>query len=172
MFQKYSKYNLPLKVGIGLVILVTVFLLFKIDTSDQSKELYQEYYNQHPRELTTVQPTHTVDLDNAMKAFSKKDFNQALEMFSKIEILESTRLYEAICLMELGKQEEAQSMLFSLLHSKNKSLKENAEWYLALSFLHSHKNQRAINQLNPISHDTSHLFKRNAKALLTRLMKN
>lgn len=98
---------------------------------------YQHYALHAPLSLTVMGKTEQVKSE-AEAAFGKKDYANALAALEQVLIAEpdniKAKLYRGICLLELGRTTEARSV-FDPLTTGNSALREDAVWYIALSYL-------------------------------------
>lgn len=98
---------------------------------------YQQYAQHTPLSLTVMGKTEQVKSE-AEAAFGKKDYAQALVALDQVLAVEpdnsKAKLYRGICLLELGRAAEARTV-FEPLSTGNSALREDAVWYIALSYL-------------------------------------
>lgn len=98
---------------------------------------YQQYAQHAPLSLTVMGNTEQSKTD-AETAFNQKDYGRALAALEQVLVTEpnniKVQLNKGICLLELNRTAEARAV-FLLLASGNSALREEAVWYLGLSYL-------------------------------------
>ena len=98
---------------------------------------YAQYATHAPLSLTVMGNTEQAKTE-AEAAFGQKDYAGALSALEKVLTLEPDNLkakfYQGICLLELQRAAEARAV-FEPLAAGQTALREDAVWYVGLSFL-------------------------------------
>lgn len=98
---------------------------------------YQEYARHAPLSLTVMGETEQVRTE-AEAAFRQKDYSGALAALDQVLVAEpgnvKASFYRGICLLELDRTAEARAV-FEPFAAGSSALREDAAWYVALSFL-------------------------------------
>jgi len=165
-----------LKVAASLAVLLVAGLLLKQNlggSNDLSTDqLFAEYYQVMPAEFNQRNQTSTLDksFEAAMEKYQGKDYSASLDLLGKIEpTTTKIQLYQALSHLELNNITEAQSLLSFVSKSNNYEENQNAEWYLALSYLKQSKPTLAKETLKNIIKQPEHLFLKQATKLLEEL---
>ena len=109
--------------------------------------------------------------DEAMTKYREGDFNSALVLFNEILDKDPSniyiRYYSGLASIEASQNEKAISEFKYIIDQKNNLFVENAQWYLALSYLKNNQVKDAKNLLvqinnssNPHSKEASQILKR------------
>ncbi len=98
---------------------------------------YQQYAQHEPLSFT-VMGDNLVSKTDAETNFEQKDFGKALAALDQVLAAEpdniKAKFYRGICLIELDRSAEARTV-FEPLAAGNSAFKEDAAWYVALSYL-------------------------------------
>ncbi|MFN0175846.1 MAG: tetratricopeptide repeat protein [Saprospiraceae bacterium] len=115
------------------LIAVAVWFFRKSDDTPT----YQQYAQHTPLSLTVMGNTEQAKVD-AETAFNLKDYSKALTALDQVLSDEpdniKAKLSRGICLLELNRTGEARAV-FEPMAAGNSALKEDAVWYVALSYL-------------------------------------
>jgi len=105
--------------------------------SQAGSPTYEQYAQHTPLSLTVMGNTEQAKTD-AETAFSEKDFARARSALDLVLTTEPNNikavLYRGICLLELGRAADARAV-FEPLAAGNSALREDAVWYMGLSYL-------------------------------------
>ncbi|MFN0035693.1 MAG: tetratricopeptide repeat protein [Saprospiraceae bacterium] len=122
------------------VILVAAAVWFFNQPSGSSSggtPTYQQYAQHTPLSLTVMGNTEQAKTD-AETAFGQKDYAGALSALEQVLAAEPSNikasLYRGICLLELGRFSVARAT-FEPMAAGSSALREEAAWYIALSYL-------------------------------------
>ncbi|MBC7775713.1 MAG: tetratricopeptide repeat protein [Phycisphaerae bacterium] len=117
------------------VTLIATAIWFFTRSGDMTT--YQQYAHHEPLSFT-VMGDNLVSKTDAETAFEQKNFDRALAALDQVLVAEpdnvKAKFYRGICLLELGRAAEARA-IFEPLAAGNSALREDAAWYVALSFL-------------------------------------
>lgn len=132
--------------------------------------LYDQYAVYAPLALTEKSATTTVDWSTTEVAFNSRDYKtaatQLTQYLTEYPNDQLARLYLGICKMELDKPDEARQ-IFQSFANADASIKDYADWYLALSYLKADDeiaSRKALQVITP----ASSLYEQ-AQALLKKL---
>jgi len=120
-----------------------------------SEKLFEEYYKPYPNIIPMVRGSdEDFNLKAAMILYNSGSYEQAVTEFDKIlstdDKNESALFYKGISLLSLGKGEKANPEFQKVINIKDSRLKDQAEWYFALSFLQEDKPENAGKVLTKI----------------------
>ncbi len=85
----------------------------------------------------------------------------------KDSIAKIPHLYDGLNALEVGDLDKAITQLKMVENSDNVTLKDYADWYLALAYLRNDQKKEAINVLKAIDHNS--IYKKQADSLLSKL---
>jgi len=150
-------------------IAATIVLLVALNRGSKEQNLYAEFARL-PQAAFVEKGEQENTLAAAEKYFNEKNYSKALiEINRALEVLpESSELlfYKGLCLLELENLPGAR-LIFESLKQGNSAYREDALWFLALSYLRSEELQKAREQLQQIPPDGSHFSE--AQELIDRL---
>lgn len=112
------------------------------------------------------------ELISAMDAYYKKLYKDALKKFNAMQSVDRKFLiYKAICLIETERLPEAINLLEQLVNDgEGTEYWQQANWYLAISYLGSHEKDKAMQLLKEIA-DYDGTFQIKAKNIMDFLRK-
>jgi tetratricopeptide (TPR) repeat protein len=100
--------------------------------------------------------------------YSSNDFENAVKFFEKLDdSLETYMIFTGICYLELNKFAEAE-IIFNKVAASESIFINDANWYLALTYLKLKDEEKAIDKLEEISKSTSQ-YSGKAKEILEEL---
>ncbi|HSD64999.1 MAG TPA: hypothetical protein VLB50_14445, partial [Ignavibacteriaceae bacterium] len=113
-----------------------------------SIKLFKEYYKPYPNIIPMVRGSESdFDLRAAMVLYNSGNYEQAVIEFDKILSSgvknESAVFYEGVSFLSLGNGDKAESAFEKVINIGDSKLKDQAEWYLALSYLLEEKKENA-----------------------------
>lgn len=93
------------------------------------------------------------ELISAMNAYHKKLYKNALQEFNAMQSVDRNFLiYKAICLIETKQLPEAIDLLKQLVNDgEGTEYWQQANWYLAISYLGNHQREKAVKLFNVIT---------------------
>ncbi|HMR42349.1 MAG TPA: hypothetical protein PKC40_00880 [Saprospiraceae bacterium] len=149
----------------GIAAAIALILIFRSGQAD----LYHDYAGFPKAAFVEKGETNDI-LAAAENYFNTADYARALvELNVALKVRpESSELlfYKALCLLELENLPEAR-LIFDSLKQGNSAYREDALWFLALSYLRSEEPQKTMEQLRQIPPDGSHFSE--AQELIERL---
>ena len=127
---------------------------------------YAQYATHAPLSLTVMGNTLEAKTE-AEKAFAAKNYAQAIQALDVVLSAEpaniTARLYKGICLIELQRCAEARA-IFEPIALGNSALIEEADWYIALSYLQEKNMPACLDALKKIKPEAAHY--KEAQAIL------
>lgn len=119
---------------------------------------YAQYASHAPLSLTVMGNTEQAKTE-AEAAFGQKDYAGALSALAKVLALEPDNLkakfYQGICLLELQRAAEARAV-FEPLAAGQTALREDAVWYVGLSYLQEQNIEACKTTLASIQQRAAH----------------
>ena len=134
------RYLIPTAVAAA----VALTLIFLPQKAIDNQALFDQYFSPYPNVVTSR--ADESDLQDAMKLYSSRQFEEALIAFSKLEGTE-VLFYKSLSLLALGRGNEALPGFKSLRDDQDNRFKEASSWYLGLSYLQIKDNDSAIRYL-------------------------
>ncbi len=132
--------------------------------------------NYHPYELNTMRDGDTARLSPVEKAYREKDYKKAVdihEMYDPNPPKETFLI--GMSFIELGKNAEAIEELKKVIArneaNKTSIFKEEAEYYLALTYIRNRDYDYALDLLRKIQEDPGHLYHEKVNRKLIRQVK-
>ena len=165
MFPVYLKWAATVTV---LAVLALVVYLY---SNTSNKDLFLAYYTLYPNVESPV--SRSQDSSEAVwQLYENGDYDQAYKLFEqalKIDSQDHARqFYLGICALELNRATVAEEAFAAVASVKDGAYFEQAQWYLALSYIKSGKQDAAIQGLEEIITAKSS-YDEKAKALLGEL---
>lgn len=167
-----KRINLWIKILTAAAIVTGVILATNIFLSDNHSDLYGQYFTIPPENITTRMNTDiSRDLQQALKAYSEKDYKAAIPLFqnqlSRQPEDPSSQFFLAISQMAVDEFDAAIKNLNQLI-SRPGLYQNSARWYLALSYLRSGREEEGISTLEKLL-DPENVYTSKARDLLNRL---
>lgn len=133
--------------------------------------LFEMYYTGENAHNLTRSAGNTND--EAMSKYRAGDFNGALILFNEILDKDADniyiRYYTGLASIETNQNEKAAKEFQYIIRQKNNLFVENAEWYLALSYLKNNKVKESKALLTQITNNASNTHKKEAAQILKRI---
>ena len=133
-------------------IIAIVFSLNIYQDNRRMDKLFETYYT--PLEydsqlMSRGEENISPELASTMETYQKEDYASALQMFETIpDVDENYLIYKAICLLETKKTEDAITLLEQLVaNGEGTEYYQQACWYLALTYLHEHEEDKVLRLL-------------------------
>lgn len=164
-----SKIYLRWAASIALIALLSIWFYFSGSISNQ--DLFIANYSAYPNVESPISRSDQGS-DAVWLAYEKGDYDKAYEGFevrvttNKEDI--ASWFYLGICAIELNKLPEAENALDMVVNSSNDKYREQAHWYLALSYLKAGDESMTIIVLEDIKKSKS-TYTQRAKELLSKL---
>jgi len=170
----YGIYNrLRFYISAAAIILVACTAVLLMLRKSDSVKLFEEYYKPYPNIIPMVRGTAAdFDMKAAMVLYNSRNYQQAVTEFDKILSSdpenEAALFYKGISYLSLEKGDKAESELKHALSLQNGKLKDQAEWFLALSYLLNDRVPEAKNLLVKIVNEKNY-YSHQAEKLNGRL---
>ena len=133
-------------------IIAIVFSLNIYQDNRRMDKLFETYYT--PLEydsqlMSRGEENISPELASTMETYQKEDYASALQMFETIpDVDENYLIYKVICLLETKKTEDAITLLEQLVaNGEGTEYYQQACWYLALTYLHEHEEDKVLRLL-------------------------
>jgi tetratricopeptide (TPR) repeat protein len=159
------------------VILVALIIggTFLFNPGNYSAEkLFKMYYKSG--ETIGISRSGNVDMAEALRYFSKNDFQTAEGLFDKILVNDpnnfAVKYYSGISNIEIKNFDKAILMFESITRNGDNLYTENADWYLGLSYLAAGQVNQADSIFTRIASTPSHYYFDEAKSILEKIGKN
>ncbi|MFI5185277.1 MAG: hypothetical protein ACHQF0_00975 [Chitinophagales bacterium] len=156
--RRIVKYSLATAASVLLIaICVLAYNFFSLSPD----KLYNEKYNSF--ELSTLRGDNETPVTDVEKAYRQKDYKKVLDLSTTwTETSIRDEFLTAISYLELNKPSEAINLFNGVLELDQKSThpvyRDEAEYYLALSYLKTRSYDKALELMNAIHDSPSHLY--------------
>ena len=164
-----------LKIAAVLIVLLTVsspFIYNYYGGRQDYQELFNENFNLYPNVLNQRgnDLQNNLMLSEAMSYYSNKDFVNAVALMEELiknhdSLAGTIDFYRGICLLGAGKDDDAADVFSNILAKPDESFKNQAKWYLALTYLKSGKREEAEELLKEISVEKAYNYLKAEKVL-------
>lgn len=170
---KENQFGFPvyLKWAAALAVLAVLSLVVYLNISNSNKDLFLAYYTTYPNVESPVSRSDAGG-EAVWRLYERGDYKQAYQLFE--QALENdgadiaSRFYLGICALEINKLTVAEEAFAKVASDKEGAYFEQAQWYLALTYLKAGKQDAAIQRLEEIIAVKSS-YDEKAKALLGEL---
>ena len=147
--QKSKVRKLVMSITSIAAIIAIVFSFNIYQDNRRMDKLFETYYvplEYDSQLMSRGDETISPDLASAMESYQKEDYATALQKFEAIPgVDENYLIYKAICLLETEQPEDAITLLELLVaNGEGTEYYQQACWYLALAYLHNHKDEKAL----------------------------
>ena len=153
--QKSKVRKMVMSITSIAAIIAIVFSLNIYQDNRRMDKLFETYYT--PLEydsqmMSRGDDTISLELASAMESYQNKDYATALKKFETISnVDENYLIYKSICLLEIEQTEDAITLLEKLVaNGEGTEYYQQACWYLALSYLRNHEDEKVVNFLDNI----------------------
>jgi len=153
-----SIYRNAFRVAACFLILLGATVIYKY-TSVSSGKVYDEYYSSY--ELNTSRSGEVVD--SIEQAFREKNWQRVIDLSATLRPRSSKYNFLAgIASMELKKYDNAINSFKEVIEANAKSgenyFLDEAEYYLAMSYLANNEPENALPLIEKIKNDSNHLY--------------
>ena len=153
--QKSKVRKLVMSITSIAAIIAIVFSFNIYQDNRRMDKLFESYYiplEYDSQLMARGDETISPELASAMEAYQNKDYATALHRFGAMpQVNENYLIYKAICLLETDKPKDAISLLEELVaNGEGTEYYQQACWYLALSYLRNHEDEKVANFLDNI----------------------
>jgi len=156
--RRIGRYSLAVAASIVLIaVSVIAYNFFSLSTD----KLYNEKYSSF--ELSAVRGNNEVQTTGIEKAYEQKNYQEVIALSVKDSIRDrKNEFLVGVSYMELNKPSEAISFFNEVIKADQTSIhpvyKDEAEYYLALSYLKAGSYDKALELMNRIHNNPSHLY--------------
>jgi len=139
-----------------------------------SDEILNRYYKVYepPTPLRSAQPNTSDDFTLALEFFNTHDYKNAAIYFSKVVESKPEDMYSSllngISNFENNKYPEAKLSFETVIDNKTNIYIDQAQWYLALCYVNTGENDKAIRQLEIVKERGS-IYSNDAKKIIRKL---
>ncbi len=171
LHQEHNKTKSKSWVVLTLVVMtlaaVGIFIMSPKSEKQDYSRLYAQYYKPYdtPESQRGNNEIKETPLTRALFLYEDQNYKEALSTLEGIEQNDDIQMYKTQCLMNLDLHQKAEAILLELLESKNKRIRENAQWYLTLSYLQRSDAGSCKKLLTQITTNPSHLYYNLSKRL-------
>ena len=154
-----------------------------IAPSTHGNKLYNEYFKPYPNEVIPFTRGEEVPenfahfsqeeynlVARAMKHYQRGNYKEASELFEKhVERKKENAdliFYKGIAQLKSGKEKQAKENLNYILDIKGVDFQQEAQWYMALTYLKMNDVDSAREILNKISETPGHPYRNKAKKVI------
>ena len=134
--SKKSNSFLRWSIAAAVLLALGAVLFFNMPKSYSSSDLYASYYEPYKEDFSSRGGTNETMISQASQLYAKKDFQRALPLFNGALALEPNnaelKLATGVCYLELGTYDKAIEVFSSI---KNQLFVDEAQWYLAMTYL-------------------------------------
>jgi len=158
-----------------IILLIVAGSILLLKPSGYSNEkLYAMYYDSG--ESISITRAGGANVVEALLQFQNKNFAEASVLFTELMKNDpdniALKYYSGISNMEIKDYSESVSLFGDIIKEGNTLYKDNAEWYLGLSYLVTDKTEKAREQFEMIAENEDHDFNKDAKSILQKMAKN
>jgi tetratricopeptide (TPR) repeat protein len=157
--RRFARYSL--RVAASIVFIGVCLLAYRFFSLSPDK-LYSEKYNSF--ELSTLRGENENQATEIEKAYRQKNYKDVLALSAKYpEKNIKDEFLAGISCLELNKPSEAVDLFNKVIirdqNSDHPVYKDDAEYYLALSYLRAKNYEKALELMNAIHENPSHLYR-------------
>jgi hypothetical protein len=170
---KEMQFGFPvyLKWAAAVAVLAVLSLIVYLNTNNSNKDLFLAYYTPYPNVESPVSRSE-VGGEAVWQLYENGNYNEAYRQFEQAIIINSqdlaSQFYFGICALEINKLTAAEEAFATVASDKAGTYFEQAQWYLALTYLKAGKQDAAIQGLEKITTSNSG-YSNKARALLGEL---
>jgi tetratricopeptide (TPR) repeat protein len=163
------KTNLRFYISAAAVILIACTAALIMFRKSDSEKLFDEYFKPYPNTVPMVRgEDNDFDLKAAMILYNSGNYEQAISEFDKIIASENKNetalFYKGVSFLSIDNPEKAEISFRRVITFRGK-LKDQAEWYLALSFLLNDEINKARELLTKITAENNYYSGQAAKIM-------
>lgn len=140
--------SLALLIGLGFWFVKNTYFISSEKLFTQNFEPYRNII----QPIVRGESSNTIEY-RAFLAYENNDYHKAINLFNSVNNQDATYVsfYKAMCYLSLDKTTEAINLLEPIILSSNlvemdKQLSEKADWYLALAYLKTGENKKAVSK--------------------------
>jgi tetratricopeptide (TPR) repeat protein len=170
---KERQFGFPvyLKWAATVTVLAVLSLVVYLYTNNSNQDLFLAYYTTYPNVESPVLRSDAGG-EAVWRLYENGDYEMAYQQFEQALIIDgqdlASQFYLGICALELNKLNAAEEAFANVAADKEGAYFEQAQWYLALTYLKVEKQDIAIQGLEEII-TTNSGYSKKASALLGEL---
>ncbi|PKP53618.1 MAG: hypothetical protein CVT92_03310 [Bacteroidetes bacterium HGW-Bacteroidetes-1] len=147
--------------GIGLLLM---------QSGNTRDALFEKYYTTESAAFTVRSALSGSDqpVMQGLQFYELHDYNAAIDMFEKAPNNIMGKLYSGLSYIELGEYNKAITEFKIIIEHNDNLFIDQAEWYLALSYLKTNQKKESIKHLEKIAADRS-IYKTKAQKILREM---
>lgn len=156
-----------------IALLLTYFTIFRDKQSYTPNALYAAYFKEYNQMVEMREGIDSTSMFNiGMQLYKEGDWESAIHSFyqSKQSFQLTASFYIGMCHLELKEYEKARKQLLEVVKHPNE-FRQEAQWYLALTYLAENKIENCSKLLKTISSQPHHEHQAEADQLLVDLEK-
>ncbi|MFA8449364.1 MAG: tol-pal system YbgF family protein [Bacteroidales bacterium] len=151
LFSKNKLFSVAATIAVLCIVGGSIFW----NSFNSSNTLYQQYFDSTTAYLQVRSENNFSTSDSnvlaGFKLMEAKEFNQAIEVFQKSPNNLMGQLYQGISYMEINKSEKAAIAFQKIISDNDNLFLDQAEWFLALTYIKMGKKSKAVKQLKTLS---------------------
>ena len=162
-----------LQIAAGIVLVLSVATILYYNSLHSSSSLFDKYYQPYENVLTTRGDINTINqsqfFSEALRNYHKEDYIEAKQLFEKVILLKDddmlAHLYYGIVCLEMNLFEEAERNFKLIINEQDQFFKQQAQWYLALTYLKNDRLRLCSTQLEGIIENKGYNYKKAGELL-------
>ncbi len=151
----FSPKNLLLYAASLLLIVLFSWLYFVNNNKVESIELFATYYEPYPMVLSFRGKNDLIN--GTVNSYNEKNFESVITSMNQLILEDSLGfvpyMYLGIAHLELGNLDKAIENFTVVSDSNNATFRQQANWYIALTYLKANESEKARNILIELSSD-------------------
>lgn len=168
--RKWLRWGLA---AAAIALLLVCAYLFVQPASNTPQQIFAQYYQPHELPFGTRDQVTDVQYYEAGSAYQSEDYKKALPLlqaiYDKDKSDDRIGLALAISAIEEDQDEVAENILQILSNKENYLYQEQAQWYLALTYLKLNQIENSKKLLQSIIQEEGGFYSEQAKELLAQL---
>ena len=169
--EKQFGFPVYLKWAATVAVLAVLSLVVYLNTNKSDKDLFLAYYTPYPNVERPVSRSEASG-DAVWQLYENGEYKAAYQQFEKALIIDNqdlaSKFYLGICALELNWPKIAEEAFTKVASDKEGAYFEQAQWYLALTYLKAGNQDATIQGLEEII-TTNSGYSERARALLGEL---
>lgn len=161
---------------LAIVACIAFILIFSwnffSDSNNKSLELFTSYYEPYPMILSFRGKSDLIP--QAVNSYNSQNYESVIKSMNQLILIDSLgvipNMYLGIAHLELGNFDEAIENFEAVSNSNNPTLRQQANWYMALTFLKANEPEKAKSILTKLSmKEGADLYQESAKEILKQI---
>jgi tetratricopeptide (TPR) repeat protein len=158
----------------AVILLLLVPVFFFLEKTNSSNDIFASYFSPYPNQEVTTGDSSTLPAQ-AMQHYGNRNYANALHIFEKMmgtdtDLAEAeVQFYKGNSHLALEHPKDAITCFEAVLALAPNKYTEEAEWYLALSYVKINEEKKAEVLLKKVAADDEHPYKKDAQDLLKKL---